>query len=445
MKKILLAILLLSLSIVLIGCKEDTTATTEAFNPTFSVEDIALTVGNQQSIIYELAPAGTLADVTLSISSTTSEDVISINNLTISALQNGTVTVLATATNKDGASNEFTLTATFTVTVTGGSTVVIPVTNTLVNGDFEDDINNWTITSDVTGDIFVTDLEVPHGGTDAFKLWYDNDSSGTSDARTITLSQTLTDVEAGTYLFSLWYYGSSTSVDMSILNGETVLSTESFNGYDYTAVPDNSGYVNYGIDVTLTETTTVTVQIVVVLPEGGWGFIDDVSFATGTVEDLLKAPDVSVDGVNQLVDGDFTTLDGWTVVIDGTATNKTAVISGGKLQIWADGPASFDIYQTVMITEDSYYLELYINGGVYGSNEYNASESVIYIYDGTTTYTQTLTPVGWDSGNYLLVQLTGLDLNGTYEVGIHIVFDGGTNNWITVDNFGLYTSSTATN
>lgn len=434
MKKIMTIMALTIIVLGLTGCKENTPPIEEK-EYLFTINDLSLTVDESQSVMYELAPAGTLADVTLAITSSSVPNVISITNLTITGLQSGTVDITATATNKEGATEEFSISTDFTVTVTGSSSNAPGV---IVNGGFENELQDWTI----GGPYSTYSTEVidnnPHSGLAALNLWYDDNEDGDGEAIDLTLTQTLTDITANTYLFSLWYQGTADSITLTVLDGTTELVSETFSGIKYSAVPEHNGYVQFGIEVTLAATTDVTVQIDVEGLVNAWGYIDDIGFNQGTIDDLILAPQSDEDGYINFIDqGGFESLVGWTVDISGSATNQTGTLSSGAFSIWADGAANFDVYRDVVVEDATYNLVLYINGGVPGT-EFNTSEAYMYVDDGTTIHTLDIVPEGWNNGIFKRIELLNLTLNGTVTVGVHIAFDGGGNNWINIDDFTLF-------
>jgi hypothetical protein len=423
----------------LTACKEDPEDPVP-FEPELSISDLSLDAGDTYSIIYELTPAGTLADVTLDITDSTVPNVISIDGFTVSAIQAGTATVTATAVNKPNAEQTFSVSTTFTVTVTG-STSSAP--GSVLNGGFEDALSDWTIVSPYGSDVFSTEVveNNPHGGLAALSLWYDQNEDGEGELVDLSLSQSLSNIEPGTYLFSLWYQGSVDTITMRLLDAITTLEEETFIGYGYDPVPNHLGYVQYGIELTLTETTTITIEIEVDGAVDSWGYIDDIGFNQGTLDDLLVAPQSNEEGyINFITNGDFELLSGWNVDITGPATNKTANVIGGVMQVWADGEATFHIYRNVTLEDAIYTLVIYLNGGVIGE-EFNASSAYIYVNDGTNLHTIDIQPEGWNAGLYKRIEQLDISLSGEVEIGIMIEFNGGTNNWINFNDFYLFSES----
>ncbi len=440
MKKIFSALMLVIVLLGLAACKEDLTPVETIDNTidaTLLIENITLTKGESVNIDYQITPAGTFGVVTFEIISSTPANTISITGTTLSALEAGTASVKATATNMSGASKTFTAEKTFTVTVEA-----IPVVEGqfVLNGGFEFGMNEWTVESLYGDSAYGTAVvdNYPHGGEAALNLWYDDDLDELSDPLDLKISQTLTGLTNGTYLFSLWYQGTATSIAMTAKNGDTVLVTEEFSGYDYRIVPDHDGYVNYGFEVVVSGFTSLDIEIHILGAAEAWGYLDDVSFKLGTLDDLEVAPMSGEDGFVNFVDGGtFASLDAWTVEITGAATNKTANLSSGRLSIWADGLANFKVYQEKTLIDETYNLVIYLNGGAIGT-EFNADDAYAYVKMGETVHELDLTPEGWNGGELKRVELSNLSLSGTVEIGIYINFTGGSNNWINLDNFALW-------
>lgn len=439
MKKLSLFALLLFGLILLGACNENDKE--EPINYVLAISDITLTKGETITINHTLTPAA-FAQVSFEVVSQTPSNTVSIVGNTLSALEVGTASIKATATNMPGASVTFSVDKTFNVTVEP-----IPVVDGqfILNGGFEFGLNEWTVVSLYDDQAYGTQVvdNYPHSGDAALNLWYDNNEDGLGDPLDLKLSQTLQNVPTGTYLFSLWYQGTTTSITLRVLEGEVVLATETFSGYDFQPVPENNGYVNYGLELTLASTKTLTVEIIVVGPEEVWGYIDDVSFQLGTLDDLEVVPSSGEEGfTNFITGGAFNSLAPWTVSVTGPATNKTASLSSGRLSIWADGQATYRISQMVELIDETYNLAIYFNGGELGT-EFNVDEAYIYVLQGETLHKVNLTPEGWGSGEMKRIELSDVALNGTVEVGIYINFIGGGNNWINLDNFVLWSYNIA--
>ena len=434
MKKGFLFVLIACLSLMLFACndkKEDT------FVVNLMIEDMTLIKGSSDDIDYLLNPAGTFGIISFEITSSTVENAITIVGTTVTAHEVGSVTVTATITNTPNASRTFTATKIFTITVEG-----IPVVDGeyVVNGGFEYGTNEWTVVSPFGDSAYGTQVvnNFPHSGEAALNLWYDDDGDDESEALDLTLSQVVTGLTDDIYLFSIWYQGTVTSVELRIKNINIVLESHIFSGYEYTPIPNHHGYVNYGVQIDLTGLTQLTLEIHILGEEGSWGYIDDVSFKKGTLADLVLPPPTGEDGyINFIEQGGFANLTPWTVDITGTANSKEANLRNGRLEIWANGIATYRISQMVTLESNTYNLVIYINGGMLGT-EFNVDEAYIYIKQGETLYKIDLTPEGWNSGEMKRIELSNLVLSGEYEVGIYMNFIGGSNNWINVDNFALW-------
>lgn len=443
MKKLFVLGLLVIGVLTLSGCKEDAPVkdddddTPVEITLNISIDDIELFKGDTETISYTTDPANTSGNMTYDIVSSTGDTIVSISNGVITGINTGEVTVEATFTNKSNSNELFTATTTFIITV---SPTVPGDGNYILNSSFEDVLEHWNIDSTYGSTAYGTEIvdNFAHSGELALNLWYDNDADSVGDELDITLHQKLEGLVDGNYLFSLWYQGVATSIKMTVKDGDTVLATETFSGYDYLAVPDNHEYVNYGILIPIDGITVVDVYIEIEGQAEVWGYLDDVTFKEGTLDDLEEAPPSGEEGyINFIMDGNFTSIDAWTVDITGHASNKTATQSSGNITLWSDGPALFEIHQLVTLSEDTYNLAIYLNGGEPGV-EFNSDEAYVYVKDDTATYTINLTPEGWGSGVMKRVVLEGIELQGEVEVGIYVSFTSGSNNWINLDNFTLW-------
>lgn len=402
---------------------------------TLSVEDIALTVGETVEIAYTLDPLGLFAQTSLEIVSSTPADAVSIDGMMVHGLKAGSASLKATAENMAGASTKFKATDTFTVTI---NPIVAPEGEFILNGGFEYGLNAWTFDTGKTYQTEVVD-NYPHGGEYALNLWLDEDADSTSDAMDMTMSQEA-ELTGGTYLFSLWYQGTANSIEMTVKDGTTDIVTEIYSGFDYKPVPDHQGYVNVGVEFTLASAKTIAANVHVLGDVGFWGYIDDVSLKVGTIADLLVAPaNVETLYRNHIENGGFATNEGWTVEITGTAASKQANFTNGKLRIWTTGAATLRIYRSVEVTANTFNLCVYLNGGVFGSGEYMADISNAYVSQDETVHELDIEPSGWNDGLLTRIEKSGIVLNeGTVEVGVHINFTGGTNNWVDLDDFTMW-------
>ena len=440
MKKLFLIFTLLFITLGLASCKEDPTPVETIDNTidaTLLIDNITITKGENVNIDYQITPAGTFGVVTFEIVSSTPAYTISITGTTLTALEAGTASVKATATNMSGASKTFSTEKTFTVTV---NPIPVVAGQFVLNGGFEFGMNEWTVESLYGDSAYGTAVvdNYPHSGEAALNLWYDDDLDELSDPLDLKIGQTLSGLSDGTYLFSLWYQGTATSITMTTKDGQTILETKEFSGYDYSIVPNHDGYVNYGFEVVISGITSIQIEIHILGAAEAWGYLDDVSFKLGTIDDLEVAPKTGEQGFVNFVDGgNFASLDAWTVEITGAATNKTATLSSGRLSIWADGVANFKVYQEKTLIEETYNLVIYLNGGAIGT-EFNADDAYAYVKMGETVFELELTPEGWNGGELKRVELSDISLSGTVEIGIHINFTGGSNNWINLDNFSLW-------
>jgi hypothetical protein len=416
---------------MLVSCKDD------AFKVNVTIDDLTITKGDSAEIDYLLDPAGTFGVISFEVESSTPENAITIVGTTVTALEVGEVTVKATVTNVPNAEKTFTSTTTFTVTVEG-----IPVVagEYVVNGGFEFGTNEWTVTSLYGDSAYGTQVvdNFPHGGEAALNLWYDNDADELGDELDLTLTQVVSGLTDQKYLFSVWYQGAVTSIELIIKNGNIPVESEIFSGFDYTPVPEHDGYVNYGIEIDLSGLTELTLEIHIIGAAETWGYLDDVSFKAGSLDDLILPPATGEDGyINFVEQGGFVNLTPWTVNITGSAASKQANLTSGRLAIWANGTATFEISQMVTLDAENYNLAIYLNGGVIGT-EFNADDAYIYVKQGETLHKIDLSPEGWGTGEMKRIELSNLNLSGEVEIGIYIDFTSGSNNWINLDDFSLW-------
>ncbi|MFA5235584.1 MAG: hypothetical protein WC399_01820 [Bacilli bacterium] len=402
---------------------------------TMTVSDLTMTVGETREVTYTLNPVGLFSNGSLELISSNPGGILEIEGMFIEAVKEGTATVKATAANMPGAEKTFTASTNFTVTIEFDG-------NYVRNGDFEQDLDEWSFAPEGSyTSVIDNPADLPHGGTNAFKLWYDADANETSDPLAVELYQNLTGVPVGAYLFSLWFTGDATSVIMTISHGEDIMATEEFAGFGYHPVPEHSGYVNLGVEVVLEVVLDINVSINVTGPEGVYGFIDDVSFAAGTIEDLLKAPENAESGyVNHIENGTFDDDEEWTVdIVSSLASSHIGVsFTGGQVKPWAHGIAKFKIHQTIDVPAETYNLCISFVGGEFGTASFDANEAYAYVKQGEELSKVDLEPVGWNDGTLIRVELNDIDLEGTVEVGIYLDFDGGSDNWINLDDFALW-------
>ncbi|TNF06894.1 MAG: hypothetical protein EP317_05810 [Bacillota bacterium] len=432
MKKLMYICLFVLTLLSIAACKKE-----ETFKVTLTIDNMSLIKGSSDEIDYLLDPAGTFGVITFEVTESTPSNAITIVGTTVTAHEVGTASVKATITNTPNADKEFSSETMFTVTVEG-----IPVVDGeyVLNGGFEYGTNEWEISSLYADDVYGTQVvdNFPHGGEAALNLWYDDNADEESDLLDLTLTQVVTGLVDHHYLFSVWYQGTATSIELKIKNDDIVLESEIFSGYDYTPVPEHDGYVNYGIEIDLTGLSSLTLEIHILGDVGAWGYLDDVSFKQGTLDDLILPPATGEDGyVNFIDQGGFANLTPWTVEITGTAASKEANLANGRLQIWANGLATYEISQMVTLASNTYQLAIYLNGGAIGS-EFNADQAYIYVKQGETLHKIDLTPEGWNSGEMKRIELSNLTLSGEVEIGIYINFTSGSNNWINLDNFSLW-------
>jgi len=412
---------------VLIGCGDKTT---------LMIENQTMMVGETKEVTYTLNPTGLFAQTSLELVSETTTGLLEITGMSLRALKEGVATLKGIAENMPGASTTFKATKNFTVTI---NPIVAPEGDFIKNGGFEFGLNEWTFDPAYEYETSAPD-NVPHTGEFMLNLWFDEDGDEVSEDMDMTLSQEVSSLPIGTYLLALWYKGTATSITLSIFDGDTELVFEEFNGYEYRQVPEHEGYAQFGLEFTQATVITIKVVIHVLGISGFWGFIDDITLKVGTIDDLILPPANPETGyVNHIPNGAFVDGEGWSVQITGTLGAGEGVnFNSGKMRIWTKGPATLKISRIITLTSETYNMCIYLNGGVAGSSEYSALHSYAYVGTGEAMQTLAITPTGWGDGTLVRTEKSNLQLSGEIEIGVFIQFDGGTNNWIDLDDFTLW-------
>lgn len=412
---------------VLVGCGDKTT---------LSIENQTMMVGETKEVAYTLNPTGLFAQTSLEIVTETTPGLLEISGMSLRALKEGVATLKGIAENMPGANTTFKATKNFTVTI---NPIVAPEGDFIKNGGFEFGLNEWTFDPDYPYETSAPD-NTSHTGDFMLNLWFDADGDTVNEDLDLTMSQEISSLPSDTFLFALWYKGTATSITMSIFEGDTELETQLFSGFEYRQVPDHEGYAQFGLEFSLATIKTITAVIRVVGFSGFWGFIDDVTLKVGTIDDLILPPANPETGYfNHIPNGGFLDGDGWNVQITGTlGVGEGVNFNSGKMRIWTKGPATLKISRMITLTNEIYHMCIYLNGGVSGSNEYSALHSYAYVGAFEAMQTMAIEPTGWGDGTMARIEKSNMPLSGEVEIGVFIQFDGGTNNWVDLDDFTLW-------
>ncbi|MBO6115508.1 MAG: glycosyl hydrolase 53 family protein [Lachnospiraceae bacterium] len=181
-------------------------------------------------------------------------------------------------------------------------------TTLVSNGDFEscdDSIAGWEITGWLTnnGLWYLNNSEDSYANNNTTFIKTNNSSD---EASTLTMSQTISDVAAGTYKVAIRSTGSSdvvSGISISISDGENIKakSLESVSSWGTWITTETDA-------ITLTESGSLTISIYGDVASGYYGYIDDV------VIYKENSDSGNVDSNGSLVNGDFSTSDsGWTI------------------------------------------------------------------------------------------------------------------------------------
>lgn len=147
-------------------------------------------------------------------------------------------------------------------------------TSYVTNGDFEDGLDGWSVEMEYSdgdnyGYQYKTDSWASNNTTQIFNYW-----NNSSDDDALSLSQTITDVEAGTYKVSADIEGADSSSGLSLLVKE---DDETLVSYVF---DDTSGWdvwsTVYSDSFTLDDTSSITIEISGDVPGSYWGDIDNI-------------------------------------------------------------------------------------------------------------------------------------------------------------------------
>ena len=375
MKKMTWLAVFILLFMVLAACRGDGLEEVEAV---LSIDDIILVEGQSHIITYTITPSNLLShdvDITYLImdQSPRGYGVISMSDHHLGrqlvAQEAGTATIKAVAVNTLGSDYVFHAETTFTVTVV----VAVDEDHEHVrNGGFEQGLQSWTLTSSdesASYDALVVSGDAHSGETVCHLMFaYDETIDGPV---TITMSQLLADVPAGTYWFSLWYQGNVFSLTMTVKIGDQVVSTKTFSGEYEEAVPGQNGYVDFGIEVVVETESEVLIEIHVTsdnvyTPYDTWAFLDTVSFIDRI---LLRGDEYVINGMFD--DG----LDNWTITSSDPVVQYGAEeyyeVHSGDAALLLSFPYSHDELTITMsqlilkVPAGSYWFSLWYAGNVF--------------------------------------------------------------------------------
>ncbi|TVP85755.1 MAG: hypothetical protein EA375_03250 [Acholeplasmataceae bacterium] len=286
MKKLTWLAVFVLMLMVLAACRGDGLEEVEAV---LSIDDIILVEGQSHIITYTITPSYLLShdvDITYLImdQSPRGYGVIYFSGHhlgdLLEAQEAGTATIKAVAVNTLGSDYVFHAETTFTVTV-------LPLEDLgdeyVKNGSFEDGLQDWTVSSSHESvSYYAAPVSTPHTGHFGFEMNFRDE--GIEEPMTITLSQSITYVPAGSYRFSLWYQGMVFALTMTVRIGSEVVATETFSGVGYDEIPEHEYYANFGIDVFVPTDSDLTIEIHVIgnnledPKTSYWGIVDTVSF-----------------------------------------------------------------------------------------------------------------------------------------------------------------------
>lgn len=165
---------------------------------------------------------------------------------------------------------------------TEGNVVQAEEVNLITGGDFE---NSWVGTNDTDAwkvdtwpaiDTLSASSDNAHTGAQSLNFY------SASDVDEFLAYQTLPNLEAGTYAFTMYVYGGGTGEVYGYLDGEKTDNALSVDGV-------NDGFIEVTKNFTITETKNVKVGFSIKLSSGAWGYIDDISLVkVENSENLFK-------------------------------------------------------------------------------------------------------------------------------------------------------------
>ncbi len=408
---------------------------------TLSVSDFNVEKGSEHPIRYQLNPNVSGAKLVYEIINETVDNMIAITNGVLYTFEEGVANVKARAFNAEGASVVFNVEATFKVTVVP---VPDPYGDEIVkNGGFENGYDRWEISPKDPSYVYKITVNNAKSHTEdaSLNLWYNPDEKAEKSVELdLLVAQSGLEVSAGIYLFSFWYTGEIGEITAEVHVGEELepLVSEKFPGYGYKPLVAHNGYVNYGVEVELAEASTISVSLHFAGEPGCWGYLDDVSFELGMLEDLIVAPKDGEDGEHNFIsNGTFAyNANGWEITKPEGVSFERVSQDGGRLSAW--NVKNEDVISAYYLVKDlpalSYNAAVYFNGG---DGAFTSSKLVILNSEKEVLHSQEFTAIGWNNGVYLKATIMDVELSGDVYVGVEVVGSSAAK-WINFDNVALW-------
>ncbi|MCR4903560.1 MAG: glycosyl hydrolase 53 family protein [Butyrivibrio sp.] len=336
-------------------------------------------------------------------------------------------------------------------------------TSLIANGDFEEGLNNWTVTmdsadGDTNGYQVKTDSWASNNTTSMFNFW--NNNSETED---LTLSQTIEALDAGTYKLQADIEGAEAQSGLSIIiksGDETLCSTtlQETIGWDTWTTTTGEAF-------TLEDSASVEIEISGSVNSSYWGDIDNVILLkllegeteeaddtedTDTEEtDNTESSDTTVTEIStsskELSNGDFETQDttgwsvqadvkedadqGYTVRCDEWASNNTTY----EFNYWNNDTDSMNLLlaqKVTDLTEGTYKVSISLEGA--------EAQTGLELLVSTTDYAQNISlgaTTGWDS--WTTIESDEFQISSDDTLTIKISGDVPAGYWGDIDNITL--------
>jgi len=442
MKKLTILLATLALGIGITSCDRKPSSSEEPV-PTYtlSISDFSLEKGSEHTIRYTLSPTVSDPQIVYEVLNMTPENTLQITDGTVYAYEEGVANIKARAFNKPGASTTFSAETEFKITVLP---VADPYGDEIIkNGGFENGYDKWELTTVDPEYIYKITINSAksHTGDASLNLWYNPDEKAEDSVELdLKISQSGLEVAAGTYLFSFWFIGEIADITASVyVNEEAEASfSDTFPGYGYKPLVTHNGYVNYGLEVTLAETSTIKVELHFTGDEGCWGYVDDISFELGTIEDVIVPPKDGEDGEhNFITNGSFDyNVSGWEINKPEGVSFERVSDSGGRLSAWnvKEGDVLSAYYLVKDLPELDYNAVVYFIGG---AGAFASTKLVILSADKVVLHSEEFVTTGWGTGVSEKAVIMDVPLSGDVYVGVEVVGSAEAD-WINFDNFALW-------
>ena len=205
----------------------------------------------------------------------------------------------------------------------------VQATNLLNNPGFETspyEGEDWDITSS-NWDLATMTHSTQDVQSGAYHLNYFNDASNTA-TETITVTQTLKNLSAGDYTFSVDSMGGSDAKA-----GQVTLKANDHQSDGFTT----TGYGNWEVlsfDFSIDQTEDVTITLTIDAPPGAWGYIDNVELTPATNQTPPVEADIHVEKVDGLRD-DF---------INGVDISSIIALENSDVTFYNDAGEEEDIF-----------------------------------------------------------------------------------------------------